>query len=376
MKRWFGWIALVVVVALLAAGVVRALASRKAQQDALQQQTASMQQAATLQIRSSDIVTAQELELTQTLPLTGTIKAANTAIVKARVSGELQDLSVREGDFVKAGQVLARVVSSEYAARVQQAQQQAQAAQTQVDIAQRNYDNNKALVNQGFISPTALQSSLATLQGAQATYQAALAAVDVNRQAANDSVLRAPISGQISQRMAQPGERVAPDARIVEVVDLSKLELEATLEPAQSLQVRVGQTAQLHVDGSTDLMDAKIMRINPAAQAGSRAVLAYLSLPSSAGLRQGLFMQGQLLLGKAKGVALPLDAVRTDKPAPYVQWLDKNTVQHQNVQVTTQGLWKQQPYVLVQGLRAGVPVLMGSVGTLRAGTPAQEQGGH
>lgn len=376
MKRWLGSIALVVVVALVAVGVVRALATRKAQQEMVQQQTASMQQAATLRIRSSDIVTAQALELTQTLPITGSVKAANTAVVKARVSGELQDLTVREGDYVKAGQVLARVVSSEYAARVQQAQQQAQAAQTQVDIAQRNYDNNKALVSQGFISGTALQSSQATLQGAQASYQAALAAVEISRQAASDTVLRAPINGQISQRLAQPGERVAPDAKVLEVVDLGKLELEATLEPGLSLQVHAGQKALLSVEGNSGELVATIVRINPATQAGSRAVLAYLSLPSTAGLRQGLFLQGQLLLGKAKGVALPLDAIRTDKPTPYVQWLNQGAVQHQAVQITAQGLWNKQAYVLVQGVPVGTKVLVGSVGTLRAGTPAQEQGGQ
>ena len=103
-------------------------------------------------LAASDLVNLQTIALVQMLPVSGPVKAVNSAFVKARVSGELQDLLVREGDYVKAGQVIARVDSTEYQARLRQAQQQAQSAKAQVDIAQRTYDNNRSLVDQGFIS--------------------------------------------------------------------------------------------------------------------------------------------------------------------------------------------------------------------------------
>ena len=82
-------------------------------------------------------------------------------------------------------------------------------------------------------------------------------------------MLRAPIAGQISQRLAQPGERVAIDARIVEIVDNSQLELEASLNAAESLQVKVGQSAQLHHwTALAKPVSAKVVRINPSAVAG------------------------------------------------------------------------------------------------------------
>ena len=110
-------------------------------------------------LAASDLVSLQTIPLVQVLPISGPIKAVNSAFVKARVSGELQDLLVREGDYVKAGQVIARVDSTEYQARLRQAQQQAQSAKAQVDIAQRTFDNNRSLVDQGFISKTALEIS-------------------------------------------------------------------------------------------------------------------------------------------------------------------------------------------------------------------------
>jgi hypothetical protein len=63
----------------------------------------------------------------------------------------------------------------------------------------------------------------------------------------------------------QPGERVAIDARVLEIVDLSRLEVEANLAAADSLGVKPGQTAQLTVEGSAQRLQARVARINPSA---------------------------------------------------------------------------------------------------------------
>ena len=248
MKPWIKWGIAAVVLLLLVTAVVGALSARKSQQRALAAASAAKAQTV-VELAATDVLQARTMELSQGLPISGSLKAVNSAFVKARVAGELQGLTVREGDFVKAGQVLARIDASEYQSRVRQAQEQADAARAQIDIVQRQFDNNKALVDQGFISKTALDTSQANLDAAQSTYKAALAGTDVARKSVADTVLRSPISGQVSQRLAQPGERVGVEARIVEIVDLRELELEATLGAAESVDVRVGQTAELQIEG-------------------------------------------------------------------------------------------------------------------------------
>jgi RND family efflux transporter MFP subunit len=373
-RRHYKWLALVLVVLAIGFGVARALSARKAQQDALAQSSLAKAQTV-VELAATDVVKAEIRELAQGLPISGSLKAVNSAAVKARAAGELQGLTLREGDAVKAGQIVARVDATEYNARVRQAQEQADAAKAQIDIAQRQWDNNKALVDQGFISKTALDTSLNNFHAAQANHKAALAAVEMARKTLEDTVLRAPISGVVSQRLAQPGERVGIDTRVIEIVDLSRLELEATLSAADSVDVRVGQEAMLQIEGSRRALPAKVVRINPSAQAGSRSVLAYLALAEAEGLRQGLFAQGTLGIGQTSALAVPLSAVRTDKPAPYVQVVQNNHVAHKSVEPGARGASGKEVMVAVKGLEAGAVVIRGNVGPLREGTPVKFTGG-
>jgi hypothetical protein len=162
------------------------------------------------------------------------------------------------------------------------------------------------------------------------------------------------------------------DARLLDLVDLSSLELEATLSPADSVDVRVGQDAVLNLEGRTQTISAKVQRINPIVQANSRSVLVYLRLQSTAGLKQGMYAQGDLQLSQHKTVALPLSAVRTDKPQPYVQVLNKDKVAHQTVTLGQRGhlanLPSGEPWVAITDLPANSQVLPAAVGALREGT--------
>ncbi|MDD2713408.1 MAG: HlyD family efflux transporter periplasmic adaptor subunit, partial [Simplicispira sp.] len=198
---------------------------------------------------------------------------------------------------------------------------------------------------------------------------------DVARKGLADTVLRSPLSGQVAQRLAQNGERVGVEARILEVVDLSRMEVEALLGPADSVAVRVGQVAQLHIEGSSDTLTATVARISPSAQAGSRAVPVYLTIdaiqkqnPATSALRQGLFVQGTLEIGTSDLLAVPLDTIRTDQPAPYVQVSEQGHIVHKKVKTGARSIQGGQTLVAIEGVPEGALVLAGRVGALPEGT--------
>jgi RND family efflux transporter MFP subunit len=373
MKRWMGWTIGLVAVALIAAVALRTVQSRRA---ALAAASAPASAPLALELAASDVVVARQAELVGTLGISGGLKAVNSAVVKAKVAAEVKALSVREGDTVKAGQVIGQLDTLEVDLRLRQAEQTAASARSQLDIAKRSLENNRALVDKGFISSTALEASIATEAGAAATYQAAAAATDLARKARTDAVLVAPIAGIVSQRLAQVGERVAVDTKLVEIVDLSRIELEAALAPEDVGGVQIGQAARLAVDGLAEPVAAKVARINPSTQAGTRAVMVYLALAPQPGLRQGLFARGSIEAQRRRSLVVPLSAVRVDQAQPYLLEVVSGKVVQRSVTLGLRGDSAfdgrlESAVEIASGLADGATVLRGSAGTVRDGTPVK-----
>ena len=370
MKPWMKWTLAVVAVALLAALAVRAINTRRMQAAAA---AAPASAPLALELGAADVSIARVLPLARTLAISGGLKAVASAIVKTRIASEIKSLTVREGDSVKAGQVIGQLDTSEFDLRVRQAEQTAASSRAQVDMAKRTLDNNRALVAQGFISPTALETSISTEAAAQATYQSALAATGLARKSRADAALVAPISGVVSQRLVQPGERVGVDAKLVEVVDLSRIELEAAVAPEDVGAVQIGQVAKLEVDGLAQAATATVTRINPSTQAGTRSVMVYLALQAQPGLRQGLFARGRIELQRSDVLAVPLSAVRVDQGKPYVLAIESGKVALRTVELGARGdaVFDGRADSAVEvktGVAAGAVLLRGTAGAVRDGT--------
>lgn len=366
------WLVIGVILLALVGGIWRAMSNQSAKKAAAAAPAVAQTQ---VELASTDVVKAELRDITQGLAISGTVKAVNYAVIKARVAGELKEVLAREGDTVKLGDVLARIDPTEYQRRWQQATEQATAAMAQMEIAKRAWENNQSLAAQNFISKAAMNNSEANYLGTVASHKAAIAGADVARKALDDATLRAPFAGIVSGRAAQVGERVGIDAKIMELVDLNQLEVEVPLSPSESMDVRVGQMAALQVEDRKTTLGAKVKRISPSAQAGSRSVLIYLALDKAEGLRNGLFAKGILGIGKSQVLAVPLSAVRTDRAQPYVQVVeqmgDQLQVAHKIVAMGVRGMAMEQPesetMVGVTGLDEGSTVLKSNVGALRSG---------
>ena len=365
MKRWMTWALALIAVALIAALAARVVVGRRMQAAAA---AAPASAPLALELGAADLSMARVLPLARTLAVSGGLKAVTSAVVKTKVASEIKVLTVREGDAVKAGQVIGQLDTTEFEWRVKQAEQTAIAARTQLDIAKRALANNRALVEQGFISATGLETSISTEAGAAANYQAAIAAAELARKARADSILIAPIGGIVSQRLAQPGERVGVEAKVVEIVDLSRIELEAAVAPEDVGAVQIGQTARLNVDGLAEPATATVARINPSTQAGTRAVMVYLALRPQPGLRQGLFARGSIELQRRDALVVPISAVRVDQARPYVLAVQGGQARQRTVELGTRG---EAAVELLSGAAAGDTLLRASAGALRDGTPVK-----
>jgi hypothetical protein len=177
----------------------------------------------------------------------------------------------------------------------------------------------------------------------------------------------------VASRLVQPGERVPLDTKLVEIVDLTRIELEAAVAPEDVLALRVGQSARVDIDGLATPVAAKVARIAPAAQTGTRAVMAYLELASTAGLRQGLFAKASIELQRKPALVVPVSALRFDQARPYVLTFENGMAVAHNVSTGARGDVLldgrlESAAEITEGLQPGSVVLRGTVGALRAGT--------
>ncbi|MGN6704290.1 MAG: efflux RND transporter periplasmic adaptor subunit, partial [Burkholderiaceae bacterium] len=292
------------VLLVLAAAIAIAALALRGRQASQAAPLAAAPAIAALDLLPSDIAQARPASLRRTLPVTGPVSAVNQAVVKARVAGEVRDVLVREGEAVAAGQVVVRMDESEYRARLEQARGALAAARGQLDIAKTARENNRMLLDKGFISRNAFENSASQYAIAAANVDSANGALDVARKAVGDTVIRSPIAGLVSVRSVQPGEKVSPDNRLLEIVDLQRMEMEAAVPAADIGRVALGQEVDVRVEGLPDSLHGTVARINPATAAGSRSIPVYVQIDNPERLlRVGMFAEARLTLAR-KDVAL------------------------------------------------------------------------
>lgn len=329
--------------------------------------------AAALEFAESDLAPARTRELSRTLPLTGSLRPLAEALVKAKVAGELQALSVREGERVRRGQELGRIDPVE--ARARQAQQQAEleAARAQLQMAEKNRASQQALLERKFISRNAYDNTESNHDVAAAKVRAAEAALAVASKALQDTRLVAPMDGIVAQRFAQPGERVPVDGKVLALADLTRLEVMASVPVSEIGQVRVGQPVAFRIEGHEGRSFAgQVERINPVAAAGSRSIDLYLVIDNADGaLRGGLFAQGELTLERLPAaVVVPLSAVREESGRSVVYVIEDGRVSRRPV--TLGRALRDEGLVQVsEGLSAGSRVVRHNLGVLADGAPAR-----
>ncbi len=243
--------------------------------------------------------------------------------ISAKIPGRVKEILVNEGDFVKAGQVLARMDTEQLQAQRRQAEAQLQRAiinvdtaksfvaqreaertaaiavvaqrEAQLDAAERKFVRTEQLAKTNTVSQQLLDDDRASEQGAKAAVGAAKAqlaateaavsaakaqvidagaAIEVARAAVesitadiNDSTLRSPRDGRVQYRVAQPGEVLPAGGRVLNLVDLGDVYMTFFLPTADVGQVPIGAEVRLVLDAAPQyVVPAKVTFVSDVAQ--------------------------------------------------------------------------------------------------------------
>ena len=243
--------------------------------------------------------------------------------ISAKIPGRVKEILVNEGDFVKAGQVLARMDTEQLQAQRRQAEAQLQRAiinvdtaksfvaqreaektaaiavvaqrEAQLDAAERKFVRTEQLAKTNTVSQQLLDDDRATEQGAKAAVGAARAqlaateaavsaakaqvidagaAIEVAKAAVesitadiNDSTLRSPRDGRVQYRVAQPGEVLSAGGRVLNLLDLGDVYMTFFLPTADVGQVPIGTDVRLVLDAAPQyVIPAKVTFVSDVAQ--------------------------------------------------------------------------------------------------------------
>jgi len=226
-----------------------------------------------VEVATTAVVTSYPSQQFVQLNATGYVVAQRKAAIASKATGRLEWLGVAEGSTVKAGEVIARLDNRDVVAQAQSAQAAVRAARASLESAKAEerdassqLKRNQDLVVQGFVSQASLDSVKMRAERAVAgvaNAQAAISVAEANAQNAQVAVdytlIRAPFDGVIVSKAANVGDMVTPfssavDSKgaVVNMVDMSTLEVEADVSEGSLAKVRVGQPCEITLDALPD----------------------------------------------------------------------------------------------------------------------------
>lgn len=321
---------------------------------------------------AGDLARLEPRELGHLVPISGSLSPLTAAVVKSKVAAEVARVHVQEGQRVASGQMLVSLDTADLKARYDAQMATVAEMKARLDLALKNEANNRALLQKNFISQNAFDAVTNSAEVARANLKSAEAQAAISQRALNDAAIRAPFDGTVAKRMVNIGEKVSPDTSVVQVVDLSRMELEAMVPVAEIPGIRIGQELAFNVDGFGERnFKGKVERINPTAEAGSRSIAVFLVLSNAdQALKGGMFATGKLAAAARSAVnAVPIVALREEGGQSFVYVIEKDKVERKAV---TPGI-RSVDLGLVEirdGLAAGATVVAVKMDALKPGAKA------
>ena len=267
-------------------------------------------------VLSVETVSPSQDSIGNTLSADGTINAKDVANVSAKVNGvAIERILVQEGDRVKAGQVLAIFDTDAMEQQVLQAE--ADVAEAEATLANATADAARVLplIEIDAISRQEADRYRTSKLQAQAALQASKARLSTQRLSVNNANVVAPVSGVISEKMAEVG-MVAGGEPLFTIIKGGVLEWRADIDPKLLGEVNVGTPVRVSLPGGDSVM-GQVSRIAPTAD-NNRQITIYASLVANSKVRAGMYQTGEFLLGSTSAQTVPNSAIVSNDGYDYV----------------------------------------------------------
>ncbi|NRY63477.1 efflux RND transporter periplasmic adaptor subunit [Clostridium beijerinckii] len=338
-----------------------------------------------------------------------TLEAYQQGIVTSKMAAKVVNVSVENGQYVNAGDTIATLDDQDIQNSIKTAQSQINSAEQQIktaeqqvntaetsmekyklnlDDAQRNYDRQKTLFDGGAISKTDLEAAETKLNNAKADYNSGNASIEsakagvgtakanVETQKVNlekyqsdlaNTVIKAPISGVISDKVLNVGQMASQGAALAKVNDISSVYATIQVPQGKIGGVQIGQAATITVDGSDKTYNGTVQTIDSAADATTRVFNCKIKIDNSdKSLLPGIFAKAQLISDqKTQVLTVPINALVGNEGDYSVFINDNGTAKKQKVTI---GETNQNSVEITDGIKDGDQVICTNTSTIQDGS--------
>ena len=298
---------------------------------------------------------------------TGTLAARrDTPVGVVGEGGRVTSVPVDEGDWVRAGQVLAVIDRSVQNQQVRSAAANIDVARADANLAQANLDRALQLVERGFVSKADVDRLTATRDSAVARLRVAEAQVGELRARNARLNIVAPSSGLVLERNVEPGQTVGGGSQaLFRIARGGEMELAARLSETDLASVQVGTSAEVTPVGVDQPFTGQVWQIDPVISEQDRQGTARVALSYAQGLRPGGFATARIRSGTVVAPVLPESAVLSDDEGAYVYVIDsENKAQRRAI---TTGNVTPDGIIITEGLTGRERVVLRAGGFLNPG---------
>lgn len=319
------------------------------------------------QAPSITVVAPGKTRIQGSIVATGTIAARREMPVGVvGEGGRVVSVSVEQGQWVRAGQVLASIDRSVQSQQARSAAAQIEVARADAELARANLDRALQLVERGFISKADVDRLTATRDAARA--RVAVAQAQYNELLARNARLDivAPAAGLVLERNVEPGQTVsAGSTPLFRIAKGGEMELLASVGEAQLAKLTPGVTAEVVPVGTDQTFIGQVWQLEPTIDAQNRQGVVRIALAYAEGLRPGGYATATINSGTVVAPVLPESAVLSDKEGAYVYIIDaQNKAQRRAVKT---GLVTSDGLAIVEGLDGTERVVLRAGGFLNPG---------
>jgi len=314
-------------------------------------ETASVSSGPAVRVTAVVVELASEPEL---VALPGTVRAADRAVIAAKIAGTISDLPWGLGQEVKEGVVLAKLSAPEYAA-------QASRARTQLEQAERELARDRSLSERGAGTDEAVRRGAEQVQSAKAALAEAEAMLSYTE-------IRAPFDGRITARQAYPGDMALPGQTLLTLEGEAHFEVEVAVPESLIANVKLGDAVPVEL--LSGRVQATVAEIAAGADVASRSVMVKLHLLPAAPVSSGQFVRAWFSGPSVNKLHVPVGAITLFGQMERVFVIADGRAQLRLVRTGTHvGGFVD----VLSGLDAGEKIVSAPTAALRDGQPVEVQ---